>query len=289
MIDVRMISRYSTAVFELDDIPLSTTLRSRTTDDLARDIFHVVKTGTKPPGLSLFTPRMDWPHRTYSLYESAKHLDVPDARWLITIHRFLNANGVKYIPATHAGRMTAKQYIEVVDPGMADPYLAYEIHPMGGNVDDPVTRLVKVFGERLPLAKFPSVYTEGLRENLTYFGEKNLPVYHTLVKTLTPLTVGNKFHRLVVTLGLILVSRQTLPWAKDRDMNKTYDVLDKNNPSKWMVAFVFKMFWLKNKSTDADYKPVEMAMIREGQYFDSHCRATKDMPQPRHQAWFVYA
>jgi hypothetical protein len=261
----RIICPFVTAVLEANNVPRSPLLRTRTSHDLATDIFHVLQTGTRPPALNLFNAPMEWPQRLHSLYVSAKDVDIPRPRWLTAIVTFLNTNSVNYIPATHAGRITIKQYTEVVDPGLPNPYLAYELNLAHQPLDDRRSRLLRVFGEQMPLARFPTVYTDGIEQNLEYFRKTNVLVYRTLKNTLCPLTITNQFHRLVATLGLILLARQSLPWARDRTRDKTYDVLNKTNPAKWFVAFAFKMFWLKDKPTDTEFDRVEQAMIRNHQ------------------------
>jgi hypothetical protein len=100
----------------------------------------------------------------------------------------------------------------------------------------------ELFTIDLPLTQLPPPFLAGLELNINQFSP-NHPTRKVIDHILVDLDIKDPFVRLLLTIGLILSSKNPIPAATDCKTDKIWGTSVKSSRPKWLCAFVFNGLW----------------------------------------------
>lgn len=241
-----MIEEYANWVFEQERNVNGA--RSLTPHLLVDGLYHVLSKGSKPEGIHLFNRTMNWHLKMHELYLLSGNLKIAEERWKRQLSHGLVILKINVIPGTHAGKLTGRQFIKVVAPELENVrrYMTHRIRaaPAAPVAVSPARELMRVlFTTELPLRRIPEILETTLSLNLRHWRNPDHVVGRALDLVMTNLDIRDPFVRLLITVGLILSSKNPLPAASDCVPNKKWGNNLKSNRGKWLCAMVFTGLW----------------------------------------------
>jgi hypothetical protein len=233
----------------------------------------------------LFNASMTWQHSLQDLYISSQDMNIPEERWKRQMNRSISRLKIEYIPGTHAGKMTTKQYIKITIPNTANVSL-YAVHrrrlvPPAQGINGPLVitserRLIRsLFTTDLPLNRVPDIFIQAVKTNLKQWPNPETQSGRMIDLIIADLDINDPYVRLLLTIGLIFSSKNPIACATDCIVNKVWTATVDSTRPKWLAAFMFNGLWFGRDSVRLSYDDLpEYLSFSKGMI--GKCKESKD-------------